>query len=154
MIEEFFADYEKFVVPPLYQFKSEKRKFNPKDYASYYILTVSLYDSLISNWNDAAKYKIDVRNCIDHVLNDFNEKKGGKYHLQLLEFESDKSYFVIALSIKNKIEKEKINGIISKYIEQLVSNSFYIGQSWYWLIGQKGKRDRKLFNISIKEYMH
>ncbi|PGS51206.1 hypothetical protein [Bacillus sp. AFS041924] len=154
MTENFFANYEQFVVPPLYQIKREEQTFNPKDYAMYYILTVSLYDSLISDWNDAAKYNINVRKSIDHVLNDFNERKVGKYHLQLLEFENDKSYFVIALSIKNKIEKDKINEIISSYIEQLISNSFYIGQSWYWLIGQKGKRERKLFNISIKEYTH
>ena len=154
MTEKFFANYQQFVVPPLYQIKREEKTFNPKDYAMYYILTVSLYDSLIFDWNDAAKYKINVRKSIDHVLNDFNERKVGKYHLQLLEFENDKSYFVIALSIKNKIEKDKINEIISSYIEQLISNSFYIGQSWYWLIGQKGKRERKLFNISIKEYTH
>ncbi|PEJ60545.1 MULTISPECIES: hypothetical protein [unclassified Bacillus (in: firmicutes)] len=154
MTEDFFADYEKFVVPPLYQYKFDKLKFNPKEYAMYYILTVSLNDAQITNWDDATKYNIDVRKSIDHVLEEFNERKGGKYFLQLLEFDNEKPYFVVALSFKNKIEKEKIKDIISKYIEQLVANSFYIGQNWYWLIGQKGKRDRKLFNISIKEFTH
>ncbi|WP_088071721.1 hypothetical protein [Gottfriedia luciferensis] len=152
MREDFFVNYKSFVVTPLNQHKFGDVSFNPEDYAIYYILTVSLNDPLISNWKDASEYKIDARKSIDHVLNEFNEKQGGKYHLQVLEFENDKSYFVIALSCKNKIEDEEINDIISNYIENLITNSFYIGQNWYKLIGHRGRNERKLFNISIKEY--
>lgn len=151
MNENFFANYKNFVVTPSKQQKICKEAFNPQEYDNYYILTVSLYDSLISNWEDASDYKIDINKSIDKVLNDFNEKQMGNYHVQLLEFVNDDLYFVIALSCKNKIlnlEKE----IISNYIVNLLSNSFYIGQNWYRLIGNRGRIERKVFDISINEY--
>lgn len=152
MSENFFANYKKFVIPPLKQHRVGNEEFNPNDYATYYILTVSLYDSLLTNWKDADEYEINIHKSIDKVLTEFNEKKHDNYHLQLLEFEEDKSYFVIALSFKNKIDHQEANEMISNYIEELISNYFYNGENWYKLIGHKGRVERKLFNISIKEY--
>jgi hypothetical protein len=152
MNENFFADYKNFVVIPSEKQTVGNERFDPKDYSSYYILTVSLYDSLLSNWKDANKYEIDVKKSIDIVLDEFNKKQKGMNHLQLLEFENDKSYFVMALSCKNKFEKQEENNRISNYIEKLISNPFYIGQNWYKLIGHKGRNERKLFSFSIKEY--
>jgi hypothetical protein len=152
MSENFFANYKKFVVLPSKQQLVGNEEFDPTDYAAYYILTVSLYDSLISNWKDAHAYEIDSKKSIDIVINEFNEKQNGIHHLQLLEFENDKPYFVIALSCKNKIENAEENGIFSNYIQKSISNLFYIGQKWYRLIGEKGRVERKLFNISMKEF--
>ena len=152
MSENFFANYKEFVVTPFIRQRVGDHEFNPNDYANFYILTFSLYDSLLSSWEDASVYNIDVKKSIDIVLNEFNEKQDDNYHLQLLEYENDKSYFVFALSCKNKIENQDVTDIVSHYIETLVSNSFYIGQNWYRLIGQKGRIERKLFTISIKEY--
>jgi len=152
MSENFFANYKKFVVPPSKQQRVGDEEFKPKDYATYYILTVSLYDSLLRNWIDAFEYEIDIRKSIEKVISDFNEKQNGKYHLQLLEFDEEKSYFVIAWSCKNKVENQEANEMITTYIEESISNPFYIGENWYKLIGQKGRVERKLFNISLKEY--
>jgi len=150
MSENFFANYKKFVVPPRDQQKVENEEFNPKDYASYYILTLSLNDSLISSWNEAKDYEIDIHKSILKVLKEFNEKQYGNKHLRLLELENDNSYFVIALSCKNK-SIEPIEEI-SNYIEKMISTPFYIGQNWYRLIGHKGRVERKIFHITLKEY--
>ncbi|MCM2533366.1 hypothetical protein NDK43_14355 [Neobacillus pocheonensis] len=154
MNENFFGNYKNFIVIPLEQHKVGKKSFDPNDYSSYYILTLSLYDSLILNWIDAKKYEIDVKKSIEKVVDEFNQKQKGNNHLQLLEFEDDKSYFVLALSNKTKIDNQEENGQLSNFIERMISNSFYIGQSWYKLIGHRGRIERKLFNFSIKEYIH
>ncbi|MBS4177751.1 hypothetical protein [Lederbergia citrea] len=146
----FFANYKEFIIYPL---EDEKEKeFDPKEYASHFILTFSLYESLLSNWGDAEKYAIEVEKSIQKVLDEFNHSQKGIYHLQLLELEGDKSYFVLSLSCKNKIENEEANDRISYIIDRLISNSFYVGQSWFRLIGNKGRNMRKLFCFSFKEY--
>lgn len=148
----FFADYKSYIVVPKDQ-EVSKEEFDPEDYATYYILTLSLYDSLISSWSEAEKHEIEVEKSIETVLEEFNRKQKGCYHLQKLELESDKPYFVLALSCKTKIENEEATEYISYIVEKMISNPFYIGQSWYKLIGEKGRIERKLFSFSFKEYI-
>ena len=49
MKENFFADYKKFIVMPIDEEQIGKEEFDPLKYASYYILTLSLFNSRISN---------------------------------------------------------------------------------------------------------
>lgn len=150
MSHNFFSNYKEFIIYPLEE-KKEK-EFDPKDYATHYILTLSLYDSLISNWGEAAKYGIQVEKSIEKVLEEFNNSRKGISHLQLLELEADKSYFVLSLSCKNKVEEQDANDHISYIIEKVITNPFYVGQSWFQLIGDKGRVNRKLFCLSFREY--
>jgi hypothetical protein len=152
MNANFFANYKEFIVIPLVEQKFGEEEFNPQKYKTNYIITLSLYDSLLSNWNEANKHEVDVARSIEKVLEDFNRNQKGIYHLQLLEFENDKSYFVLALSCKSKIENQESNDLISNIFEKMISNPFYVGQSWYKLTGQKGRRERKLFCYSFREY--
>ncbi|MDQ0219586.1 hypothetical protein ELQ35_18820 [Peribacillus cavernae] len=151
MSGSFFADYKKFIVLP--EEEVSKEEFDPQNYATFYIVTLSLYDSLLTNWREANKYEIEVEKSIETVLEEFNRKQRGIYNLQILELESDNSYFVLALSCKSKIENEEANDRISHILEKILSNPFYIGQGWYKLIGEKGRIERKLFCFSFKEYM-
>jgi hypothetical protein len=146
----FFADYKDFIIYPLEEQK--EKKFNPQDYATHYILTLSLYDSRISNWEEAIKYEIEIEKSIEKVLEEFNHTQKGVYHLQLLELEEDKTYFVLSLSCKTKIESQKANDSISYIINNIITNPFYVGESWFLLIGDKGRIIRKLFCFSFKEY--
>ncbi|MBA9024724.1 hypothetical protein [Peribacillus huizhouensis] len=148
----FFANYKDFIIYPLEE--DNPKEFDPQDYATHYILTLSLYDSLVSNWGEANKFEVDVKKSIGKVLNEFNNTQKESYHLQLLELESDKSYFVLSLSCKTKIENSEANDRISYIIDKIISNPFYVGQSWYQLIGDKGRITRKLFCFSFKEYTH
>ncbi|PLR91106.1 hypothetical protein [Bacillus sp. T33-2] len=152
MSENFFADYKNYIVIPLEEKKTGKKAFDPADYATFYILTLSLYDSLLTNWKDASKYEIEVEKSIKKVLEDFNRSQNGIYHLQLLELDDTQSYFVLALSCKDKIEKDEANDYIAYIIEKLLSNRFYIGQHWYRVTGERGRIERKLFCFSFKEY--
>lgn len=147
----FFADYKNYVVLPVEQ-KVSKEEFDPKDYGAYYILTLSLYDSLISEWREAIKFEIEVEKSIETVLSEFNRRHNGMYHLQVLELESDKPYFVLALSCKNEIENQEAMEQIPYIVEKRLSNLFYTGQCWFKLIGQRGRMTRKLFCCSFKEY--
>mgnify|MGYP005642905791 CR=1 FL=1 len=113
---------------------------------------MSLYDSLLLNWGEANKYEIEVEKSIEKVLEEFNNTQKGIYHLQVLELESDKSYFVLSLSCKTKIENQEANDRISYIIDKIISNPFYVGQSWFRLIGDKGRIIRKLFCFSFSEY--
>jgi hypothetical protein len=152
MSGEFFANYKEFIKVPLEVQKVNQEEFDPKDYATHYILTLSLYDSLLSNWKETTKYEIEAKKSIEKVLKGFNKKQKGVYHLQLLELEDDKSYFVLSLSCKTKVEIEEAINRISYIIENIISNPFYVGQSWFRLIGDKGRIKRKLFCFSFKEY--
>ncbi|PLT33424.1 hypothetical protein [Bacillus sp. V5-8f] len=146
----FFADYKKFIVLP--EEEVSKEEYNPKDYASYYILTISLYDSLISSWREATKHEIDIEKSIETVLEEFNQRQKKAYHLQLLELGDTKPYFILALSCKSKFEDGETDARIFYFIDKMISNSFYVGQSWYKLIGEKGRVERKLFCYSFREY--
>ncbi|CAH0345355.1 hypothetical protein [Bacillus sp. CECT 9360] len=147
----FFADYKNYIVLPVEQ-EVSKEEFDPKDYGTYYILTLSLYDSLISKWSEATKFDIDVEKSIETVLAEFNKRHKSKYHLQILELESDKSYFVLALSCKNEVENQEGMDRIPYIVEKRLSNPFYTGQCWFNLVGQRGRMSRKLFCFSFREY--
>lgn len=149
---DFFSNYEKFIILPTDEQKANQ-EFNAGEYGSHFILTLSLYDSLIESWSEASKFEIEIEMSLQKVLEDFNRKQGDSYHVQLLELVSDKSYFVMALSCKNKIENEDAEDRISYVLDILLSNHFYVGQSWYRLIGDKGRIKRKLFTYSYKEYL-
>jgi hypothetical protein len=152
MNENFFADYKKFIVIP----EDEKRVvkgFDPKDYAAYYILTLSIFDSHLSTWRDAAKYEIDVEKSIKTVLESINQQRQGIYHFQLLELDKFNNYFVLALSSKTKFEQGKENERIGYIVQNVLTNSFYVGQNWFKLTGDKGRVSRKLFCYSFKEYV-
>jgi hypothetical protein len=153
MVENFFADYKKFIVAPEDEKRVGKEVFDPKNYAAYYILTLSIFNSRISTWRDASKYDIDVEKSIKTVLKDFNQKQCERYHLQLLELDKFKNYFVLALSSKTKFEPGEENDRISFIIDKMLTNPFYVGQEWFNLIGERGRVERKLFCCSFKEYV-
>jgi hypothetical protein len=62
-------------------------EFDPKNYAAYYILTLSIFDSRLSIWKDASKFDIDVKKSIKTVMRNINQMQREKYHLQLLELD-------------------------------------------------------------------
>src|SRR3954465_13600413 len=113
MFENFFADYKNFVVVPRDEKQVENEVYDPKNYAGYYILTLSIFDSRLATWKDASKFEIDVEKSIKTVLKDFNQKQQKRYHLQLLEFDRFKNYFILALSSNTKFnpgeEKDRIS---------------------------------------------
>ncbi|MDR6999139.1 hypothetical protein [Neobacillus niacini] len=152
MNENFFAEYKKFIVEPEDVKSVGKEGFNPKSFAAHYILTLSLFDSRLLTWRDASKFEIDVEKSIKTVLNDFNQKQGDRYHLQLLELDKFKNYFILALSFKTKLEPEEENTRISFIVNNLLMNPFYVGQGWFTLIGDKGRVERQLFSWTFKEY--
>lgn len=154
MSEGFFADYKKFIIIPEEEHKVGKKAFDPSDYASHYILTLSIFESVITDWRQAAKHDIDVGKSIHNVLEEFNIKHYRAYHLQLLELDMDKSYFVLALSSRNKIEPEASQVQVRDIVEKMISNPFYIGQSWYKLTSERGRVERKIFSFSYKEYSY
>jgi hypothetical protein len=152
MSGEFFANYKEFIRIPIEKQKHKHKEFDPQDYALHYILTLSLNDSLLSNWGEANKYEIEVDKSIEKVLEEFNKTQKGLYHLQLLELEEDQLYFVLSLSCKTKVDKQVAEEQIAHIIEKVISNPFYVGQSWFRLIGDRGRIDRKLFCFSFIEY--
>ncbi|MCQ6277698.1 hypothetical protein [Bacillus sp. EB600] len=152
MSENFFADYKKFIVVPEDENRVGKEVYDPKNYAAYYILTLSIFNSRISTWRDASKFEIDVEKSIKTVILDFNQNQRGIYHLQLLELDRFKNYFILALSSKTKFEEEEAKERISFIIDRILTNPFYVAQNWFNLIGEKGRVERKLFCWSFKEY--
>jgi hypothetical protein len=148
----FFADYKKFIVTPVDEKKIGKEVFDPKNYASHYILTLSIFDSRITSWKEVSKYEIDVEKSIKTVLKEFNLKQFEKYHLKLLELDHSKNYFVLALSSKIKFETKEENDRISFIINRILLNPFYVGQGWFNLVGEKGRVARKLFQCSFMKY--
>lgn len=153
MKESFFADYKKFVILPADEKNEKKYEYNPQNYAAHYILTMSIFDSRISSWRDAAKYEINIEKSVHFVLDDFNKRQYPLYHLQLLELDRMKNYFILALSFKTKIHPNSEQKEISNIVNKLLTNPFYVGQGWYNLIGEKGRLERKLFCHSYKEYI-
>jgi hypothetical protein len=152
MSNRFFADYKKFIVIPKQDEKFSEKGFDPHEFASHFILTLSIFDPVISSWAEASKHDIDVEKSIENVLDGFNQRNHGVYHLKLLELEKDHTYFVLALSVKDKIDPGQADFEISNIIEKMISNPFYIGQSWYKFTSEKGRVERKLFCFSFKEY--
>jgi hypothetical protein len=150
--ENFFADYKKFIVLPDEK-KVGKKEFDPQEYAAYYILTMSLYNSKISTWKEAAKYEIDIDKSIKTVIEDFNQKQDGLYYLQLLELVKFNNYFILALSFKHKLDSQAAKEKITYIIDKLITNSFYVGQNWFTFTGERGRVERKLFCYSFKEYI-
>jgi hypothetical protein len=153
MNENFFVDYKKFIVTPEDEKPNGKESFDPKNYASHYILTLSIFNSRISTWKDASKYEVDVDKSIKKVLKEFNLKQHEMYHLQLLELDKFKNYFVLALSSKTKFDTKEENDRISYIVDRILTNPFYVGQGWFNLIGDKGRVKRKLFCCSFMKYV-
>ena len=83
----------------------------------------------------------------------FNQMQREKYHLQLLELDRFKNYFILALSSKTKFNLGEENECITNIIEKILTNPFYVGQGWFNLIGEKERVARKLFCWSFKEYV-
>lgn len=154
MKENFFADYKKFIVIPENEKKVGKEEYDPKNYAAYYILTLSIFNPKITTWKEANKYEIDIENSIKTVLEDFNQKQYGTYHLQLLELDKFTNYFILALSIKTKFTLGEEEKRISEIVDKMLTNPFYVGHNWFNLIGEKGRLERKLFCCSYKEYRY
>jgi len=152
MIENFFADYKNFVVVPDDEKQLVNDVYDPKNFAAYYILTLSIYDSRLTTWKDASKYEIDVEKSIKTVLTNFNQSQREKYHLQVLELDRFNNYFILALSSKTKFNLGEEQERIAYIVDKLLMNPFYVGQSWFNFIGDKGKVARKLFCYSFKEY--
>ncbi|MDR7079532.1 hypothetical protein J2Y03_004590 [Neobacillus niacini] len=152
MNENFFADYKKFIVTPVDEKLIGKESFDPKNYASHYIMTLSIFNSRLTTWKDAVKYDIDVDKSIKTVLKEFNIKHHERYHLQLLELDRFKNYFVLALSSKTKFETKEENDHISFIVDRMLTNPFYVGQGWFNIIGEKGRIARKLFCYSFMKY--
>jgi hypothetical protein len=152
MNENFFADYKNYIVVPEDE-KAGDEVFNPQNFEAYYILTLSIFDSRLSTWKDASKFEIDVEKSIKIVLSDFNQRQRKKYHLQLLEFDRYKNYFILALSAKTKFNSEEEKDRITYIIDNILTNPFYVGQGWFNMIGEKGKVARKLFCCSFKKYV-
>jgi hypothetical protein len=153
MSKNFFDNYKEFVVLPSENKPACKKEFDPRDYDRHFIVTLSLYDSLISCWSEANKYEIEVEKSLEKVLKEFNKKQQGVYHLQILELKEDTSYFVLALSCKIKEEDEKkITSGIMYILEKMISTPLYNEESWYRLIGEKGRVKRQLFHFTYKEY--
>ena len=153
MNEKFFADYKKFIVAPVDEKLNGKESFDPENYASHYIMTLSIFNSRITNWKDASRFDIDIDKSIKTVLKEFNIKHHEKYHLQLLELDRFKNYFVLALSSKIKFETQEENDRISFIVDRMLTNPFYVGQGWFNLIGEKGRIARKLFCCSFMKYV-
>lgn len=153
MSENFFADYKKFIVEPENSNLTYKDVYDPQNYAAYYILTLSIFNSRLTSWREASKYEIDVEKSIKTVLADFNKKQQGTYHLQLLELDKFKNYFILALSTKTKFEPNVENDRISIIIDKMLTNPFYVSQNWFNMIGEKGRVERKLFCWSYREYI-
>lgn len=152
MNDNFFADYKKFIVTPVDEKLNGKESFDPKNYTSHYIITLSIFNPRITTWKDAGKYDIDVDKSIKTVLKEFNIKHRESYHLQLLELDKFKNYFVLALSLKTKFETQEENDRIAFIVDRLLTNPFYVGQGWFNLIGEKGRVARKLFCCSFMKY--
>lgn len=153
MSENFFDKYKEFVVVPKKEQEDMTQAFDPRGYSKHFIVTFSLYDSFISCWREAKKYQIEAGKSIEKVVRDFNAKKNGSYRLQVLEFEEDNSYFVLALSCKKNMESEEaIKDTISNLLERDFSNDLLIGETWYQLIGFKGKFERRLFTVTVMKY--
>jgi hypothetical protein len=107
MIENFFADYKHYIVVPEDEKKVVNEVIDPKDYAAYYILTLSMFDSRLTTWNDARKFEIDVEKSIKSVLRDFNQMQREKFQLQLLELDKSKNYFILVFLLKQNLNKGK-----------------------------------------------
>jgi hypothetical protein len=152
MNDNFFADYKKFIVSPDDEKKIGREIFDPKNFPSHFILTLSIFNSRLSTWEDASKYDINVRESIETVLDEFNQKQYERYHLQLLELDKTKDYFVLALSSKIKFDLNEENDQISFIVNKMLTNPFYVGQKWFNLIGEKGRVNRKLFCCSFMKY--
>ncbi|MEH7155247.1 hypothetical protein V7121_03165 [Neobacillus drentensis] len=153
MLEKFFADYKSYVVVPEDETQAVNEVYDPKNYAAYFILTLSLFDSKLAIWKDASKFEIDIEKSIKTVLMNFNQLHRDKYHLQLLELDRFKNYLILALSCKTKWNSGEENGRIAEIIDRKLTNPLYVGQQWFNLIGEKGKVARKLFCCSFKEYV-
>lgn len=152
MSENFFDKYQEFVVAPPDEKADRTEPFNPQGYTKHYILTFSLFDSLISCWREAKKYHIDVRKSLEKAVGHFN-KKNGSVHLQILELEEEKAYFVLALSCATTEEnEEEVPPAITSLLEKDFANDLLIGETWYQLIGFKGKFERRLFSYTSKAY--
>jgi hypothetical protein len=154
MSKSFFADYKKYIVIPEEEKKVGKKAFDPRDFARHFILTLTIYQPVIETWAHAEKFSIEVNKSIEKVLEDFNRKHQGAFHLELLELEDDQLYFVLALSCRDQVEEEKTEGLIVQVVERLLTNPFYIGQSWYNLTSERGRVERKLFCYSYREYTY
>jgi hypothetical protein len=152
MIGNFFANYKNYIVVPEDE-KQVNEVFDPKNYAGYYILTLSIFDSRLSTWKDASKFEIDIEKSIKTVLRDFNQMQREEFHLQLLELDKFKNYFILALSTKTKFNPGEENDRIGYIIDRILTNPFYVAQGWFNIIGEKGRVARKLFCCSFKEYI-
>lgn len=154
MSENFFGQYKEFVVVP----KEEKEEgmeevFVPEDYACHYILTFSLYDSCISSWKDADKFHVDAINSLKKVVAELNAKKKNVVRLELLEIDDEKTYFVLALSWKEMRNNEQnVRDRIHTFLEKDFSTDLLIRETWYQLIGAKGKFERRLFTYTMEKY--
>ncbi|GEB34679.1 MULTISPECIES: hypothetical protein [Brevibacillus] len=153
MSDRFFGNYKAFVVIPAKEKGAGPKAFDPSDYSRHFILTFSLYDSLITCWKEAGKFKVQPRQGLARVIDAFNLKHDGTAYLQMLEMEDDQPYFVLALSCKSAADHEQaaINRI-TQLLEKDFATDLLIGETWYQLIGAKGKFERKLFSYNIQPY--
>ncbi|KMZ40085.1 MULTISPECIES: hypothetical protein [Bacillales] len=153
MSDPFFSNYKAFVVVPADEKQMGPEPFSPNDYASHFILTFSLYDAVISSWREATKYKVQAKKGLSNVIEGFNAKRRGTARLHLLEMEEDQAYFVLALSLKIQKDNEKaVMETITNLLDKDFATDLLIGETWYQIIGAKGKFERKLFSYNVQPY--
>jgi 3-methyladenine DNA glycosylase AlkD len=153
MNADFFANYKDFMVFPDDDEYSPKEEFIPQIYQAHYIITLSLVDSLISSWVEAAKLDIDLEKSLQKVIGEWNRREKRAHNMQLLELKEDTTYLVLALSFKTRIENdEEVSKKIETMIQKEFTNSLFIGERWYTLVGEQGKKHRRLFKLLFKEY--
>ena len=152
MNHHFFADYKKYVVFPDEENKGRNKAFDPHDFASHFIVTLTIYQPVIECWQQAEKFSIDIKSSLEAVLAAFNGKHRGIWHLELLELDEQSLYIVLALSSKEEVPEGEAENLIFQVIERQLSNPLYIGQSWYQLTNERGRVERKLFCSSFRKY--
>lgn len=153
MSADFFANYKDFMVFPDDDEYSLKKEFIPQVYQAHYIITLLLMDSLLSSWMEAAKLDIDIKKSLQKVIDEWNRREKGAHNMQLLELKEDTTYLVLALSFKTRIDNdEEVSKEIETMIQKEFTNSLFIGERWYTLVGEQGKMNRRLFKLMFKEY--
>jgi hypothetical protein len=153
MSADFFANYKDYLVFPDDDEYNRNEEFTPQTYEAHYIVTLFLMDSLISTWAQADKLELDIEKSLQKVIGEWNRKEKGTHYIQLLEINETSTFLVLALSFKSKMNREEeLSEKIEKLIQKEFTNSLFVGERWYTLVGDQGKKHRRLFKLHYKEY--
>ncbi len=153
MNHQFFADYKKYIVFPDEEKNGRNKAFDPHDFASHFIVTLTVYQPVIDCWQQAGKFGIDIKAGLEAVIAAFNGKHRGSWHIELLELDEQSPYIVLALSSKQEVADAAADNFIHQIVERQLTNPLYIGQLWYQLTNERGRIERKLFSSSFRKYI-